>query len=405
MKLRIEKKKLFYFLISIAIVIFVLSSNPTPKLVSLPILVSGLFLILSVFFFNISIFKQRDDFWTFLFLLFFLFFLTFPNFIAFLRDNLIKNIVRDFLPLLFLFLFILWSPIIKLDSSGFLKLIVKVLAFVGLVYSIKYLALQDLNLKRFTVFQKTPGYLSHDPSVLFSAIYFSIEGLRLFYNKKKIKSLIFSFLGVVCFLPLITTGFRLQIFLYIFFYLVSLLIYFWYMPKKFFFYIIIFLCILIPMHEYLINYFLLLIQKSLNIGFNNRFEEFLVLKEVSNSYTYLIGNGWGSLFSTVVNSFSPVGFVHNFSLYFFYKAGFIGLFFSFLIIFFSFRVLLIFLINHFLNLKLNFFNKNYPIVIATLSCLIYCFFFSGAFKSLSMGLLMVIVSCFYICQKYNKIIF
>jgi hypothetical protein len=401
---KLSKKKIFYLLISGAILIFGLSSSPTPKVFSLPISISGLFLILSVLMFGKIFFKLSYHFRTFSFLLFFLFFLTIPNFVGFLNGNAFDDIVRDFLSFLFLFLFILWLPIIKLDTTQFLNLIVKLLIFLGLIFSIKYLALQDFRLSRLTYFTISEGHFSHDPSVLFSAIYFSIEGLRLFNNNKKINSLIFSFFGLICFLPLLLTGFRLQIFLFIFVYFFSFIIYSWFKPKIFFFYIIIFLCIIFPIHEYITIAFSNLYEKQLNLGFNNRFKEFSVLTGEEKIYLYLIGEGWGGLFSTVVNSFSPLRFVHNFSLYFFYKAGVIGLLFSIILIVFSFRVVLILFINYLLNLKLNYSNKYYPVLIAIIPCLIYTFFFSGAFKSLSMGLLLVLVNCFYFYQKNNKAI-
>ena len=402
--MKFSKKKIFYLLISGAILIFGLSSPPTPKVLSLPILVSGLFLILSVLMFGNIVFKLSHDLTTFSFLLFFLYFLTIPNFVGFLNGNTFNDIIRDFLSFLFLFLFILWLPIIKLDTSQFLNFIVKLLIFLGLSFSIKYLVLQDLSLVRLTYYRVSEGHFSHDPSVLFSAIYFSIEGLRLYNNNNKINSLIFSFFGLVCFLSLLLTGFRLQVFLFIFIYFFSFIIYFWFKPKIFFFYIIIFLCILFPIHEHISIALSNLYNKQLNLGFNNRFKEFSVLIGEEKNYLYLIGEGWGALFSTVVNAFSPVRFVHNFSLYFFYKAGMIGLLFSIILIIFSFRVVLIPIINYLLNLKLNYSNKYYPVLIAIIPSLIYGLFFSGAFKSLSMGLLLVLVNCFYFYQKNNKVI-
>jgi len=117
-------------------------------------------------------------------------------------------------------------------------------------------------------------------------------------------------------------------------------------------------------------------------GFNNRFQEYnFIYNQFSQN---LYGTGFGSFFyNPTTNSFAR--FLHNFFLYYIYKAGIIGLFFSLSI------YIMIFI--DFINLKNNHYitknEKNLLLIkICSIASLIYPMTFGANFKSLTFGIVL-----------------
>jgi O-antigen ligase len=130
----------------------------------------------------------------------------------------------------------------------------------------------------------------------------------------------------------------------------------------------------------------------MNLGVNGRDLELFALNEIKNVSQFIFGIGWGSLFNTPLIE-SPVRFVHNFFLYFYIKTGFVGFLSVLSVVIFTFIILIKVILKKILTFRRITNNIDLSISLASFSCLIYAFFFSGAFKSLSMGLILIIVIC------------
>ena len=271
----------------------------------------------------------------------------------------------------------------------------------GLIFSLKYLKLDNINITNFSYFEiGNLEYFSADPSVFFAAIYFACESVRYLNlnNKKFIFYFIFSFL---CFLPLLLTGFRLQIFLFLLSFLFINLIYFFYRPYKTIVILSLSFLLYIIFFDLFNRSFFLLLTKHINLGVNGRDLELFALNEIKNVSQFIFGFGWGSLFNTPLIQGS-VRFVHNFFLYFYIKTGFVGFLSILSVVIFTFIVLIKVILKKIFNFRRIVNNNDLSISLASFSCLIYAFFFSGAFKSLSIGLILIIVSCLNLKKKLTR---
>ena len=126
-----------------------------------------------------------------------------------------------------------------------------------------------------------------------------------------------------------------------------------------------------------------LIFKMKNNFFNNRLSEFSSVQNTLISYSdYIFGKGIGSLLlSKSTNGY--FNFVHNFFLHFYFKHGFLGLFFS---IYFIYKIFMV-LFKNILDLNL--------ITIAGFFPIIYGLMFSTSYKTLEFWMLLILM-------MYNK---
>lgn len=400
----VKKDLLFFFSFSLSIFIFSLFSTPTPQYFTWVELLSGFLLFFCFCISGLEFLNHRNNTWMLWFVFIFFYFLMIPTTSSILSDVTFFNFFRDYVSILFLFLFLLFSPVTKLKTNLLLKITANLLSFMGLIFSVRYLLLDKVDILNFSYFTiGSNDYFSADSSVVFATIYFFIEGMKSMLKNKKTISIFYTFFGFLCLLAILLTGFRLQSTLFILSFIFSFILYYLCKPNKLFlfYYIFIFVVLLINSKAKLIIN--LLVTKQINLGINSRDVEFTVVEQINTLYEFFFGLGWGSFIYSAMNDYSPVRFIHSYILYFYIKSGFLGCIFAVTLIFFSYKVLFVSLLRSLRNFKSLTSNTEFPVILASGSSLTYCFFFSGAFKSLSMGMLLILVSCLHYNLKKNNL--
>ena len=154
--------------------------------------------------------------------------------------------------------------------------------------------------------------------------------------------------------------------------------------------------ILIYFNNFYIDFFEntleLLIQKNIRYGLNTRGIEFDVVMNSLNSniFKFFFGNGWGSLIE--IPNMYILRNLHNVFLYFTYKTGFFGL--ICILIYFIWIIKLVLLIG--------FKNKFFLIVmISMINPLVNTALLQPLFKSLSFGVLILLIPLMYNLRKKN----
>ena len=336
----------------------------------------------------------------------FLYLLFIPTLIGLVfMDNTVKNWIRDLIPLLYLFLPILIVKKLNDYPKEFFLTIIISLCIIGFLFSIRFYVgatggISDIGSIHIIGINRDNNM--QDPAVTFLLSFTSCLALWLLLSRKIILGIIFL---LVSFLPW-SVMFASIIRGPVFFTAMSLFLLFIYwiffQKKKFGGILLIFLLIIITINFYnglfdiLANSIDLLIKKQKNVGISYRTLEFsLVIKNLNlNIFNFLFGYGWGSLIEIPTVGLSRN--LHNIFLYFLFKCGFIGfIFFSF---FFLWLIKFIFFIK--------FENRLIFIVFISLVCpLIYSLFFQPVYKSLSFGILILLlplISKLIEFKEFNK---
>lgn len=394
------KLDLFYLIFLIFILIYGTFSSPTPENLSFIEYICGFLLLLLIFISQITLYEKKLDYLFLFSIIFYLYYLIIPTVKAISLNIKFFDYFRDFVAINFFFLFLFFYNVAKKDPYKLIKKTTNFICFLGFAFALKYLYLVRNEIINFSYF--TAGnteYYSADPSLLFASVYSIAEAVRYYIKKKRIYFLYIIFF-IFTYLPLLLTGFRLQSTLCLMTLMLVLIFYFFYRPIKTLKIAIFFALIFLLFYSYFLKIFNLLIFKHLELGFNNRFQELQIINNL-NIDEIIFGLGWGVLIETPLLE-TPVRFVHNYFIYFFSKTGIFGLIIATFIFLFSFYVSISKCLKSLISLS-NLKNNNFfSINLAILSCLIYVFLFSGAFKSLTMGLLLIIVNCFYLLKKYEK---
>jgi release factor glutamine methyltransferase len=250
-----------------------------------------------------------------------IYFLTIPTIISIFKGQNLNNIIRDIIPLLYIFLPLFMISKIK-DKS---KYIYFACISAGLIFSIRFLMISNFNwlLLGQTDFQDNYMYLSIAPFVLFSTLACLIYALN---NPKLLPFfIIYIFINISA---MIATFQRATIGLFFIFSFLILIKRFY---KQKILLLITFLGIIgfyLIFKDYIDIAVLLLIKKSLAVGSNSRIAEFTqVINEIKNSlFTNLFGQGWGYKFNPpTIEGYQKVGFTHCSISYFLLKTGFIGM--------------------------------------------------------------------------------
>jgi hypothetical protein len=397
------KLDLFYLIFLIFILIYGTFSSPTPEDLSFAEYISGFLLLLLIFISQLTIYEKYKKKLDYLFLFsitFYLYYLIIPTVRAISLNIKFFDYFRDFVAINFFFLFLFFYNVAKKNPYKLIKKTTNFICFLGFAFALKYLYLVKNEIINFSYF--TAGnteYYSADPSLLFASVYSIAEAVRYYIIKNRIYFFYIIFF-ILTYIPLLLTGFRLQSTLCLMSLMSVLIFYFFYRPIKILKFVIFFVIIFLPFYDYFLKIFNLLIFKNLTTGFNNRFQELQIINNL-NIDGIIFGIGWGTLIETPLLE-TPVRFVHNYFIYFFLKTGIFGLLITIFIFLFSFYVSISKCLNSVISLS-NMKNNNFfSVNIAIISCLIYVFLFSGAFKSLTTGLLLIIVNCFYLIKKYKK---
>ena len=322
-------------------------------------------------------------------LIFFIFLLIFGLIIAFINHNQFSKIIRDLIFYGYIVYFFYLFYVIKNRHFNF-NLILFFIFFVGVIFLLRsyYVSLTlhiDINT---LIIEKS--YLIINIWLLFLASLFIIiisKDIKKFISNGLISILfpiIFLFLYLY-FTSNLTIRSSLVTFFGVFLYLFALNV------KKYFSKIKLkksnYILILSPLIIIGIYVFFIepneLIFKMKNNFFNNRLSEFSSVQNTLISYSdYIFGKGIGSLLlSKSTNGY--FNFVHNFFLHFYFKHGFLGLFFS---IYFIYKIFMV-LFKNILDLNL--------ITIAGFFPIIYGLMFSTSYKTLEFWMLLILM-------MYNK---
>ena len=316
-------------------------------------------------------------------------------------ENSIKNWIRDIIPLLYLFLPLLVIKKINFASRSLFLYSILLLCLVGASFSIRFFfdsvgSLSNLGTSQIIALNK--DNIALDPATQFFLSFTSCFSVWLLMRGKiffGIIILIISFLpwavviGVISRAPIFFTFF--SIFFTIFYWIILN------ENKKIgALFLIILLIILIYFNNFY-NYFFkntleLLIQKNIRYGLNTRGIEFDVVMNSLNSniFKFFFGNGWGSLIE--IPNMYILRNLHNVFLYFTYKTGFFGL--ICILIYFIWIIKLVLLIG--------FKNKFFLIVmISMINPLVNTALLQPMFKSLSFGVLILLIPLMYNLRKKN----
>ncbi|MBE9490585.1 MAG: hypothetical protein IMY67_09855 [Bacteroidetes bacterium] len=333
----------------------------------------------------------------------FLFFLVVPLMVGFIRQNDILDIIRDIIPLMFLFMPLFFYSRIKANSVYWYKGFVYALAFIGIAMTIRHFFDSDNTIDDLGEKLILGGKISlaHDPAVLFSAIFFSGMGFHKLFRGNLLTACVFMSLSVIPLSAIFAVAARAPLGLYI----VALLLlsYLNSSSNKVAAYLSPFVfgaLILVVFYifgEVITKSVDMMLLKHETYGVSSRDIELLAVSELvtNNIYNFFLGIGWGGL---ILNPIGGVGaswsFVHNMFAYFLFKSGVIGLFFIFLYFYWIIKCC----IQAFLVFKKS---SNEVIIglIAAVPPVLINSLLEVGYKTITFGLLITLIVIIYLMSK------
>ena len=372
-----------------AVIIYGLGGSPMPNSINLPLLLTAVLIIIFIGttpFYKIISNKSDSENQEYLKLFLVFIILTLIGLTSAINQPATYNdLVRDFIPHLFLFLpiFMIQAKSVK-NNDNLGKVIPIIIALAGSIISIRFIGIVSPDLSKIgSAAYRFDNFLmlAFDPTVTFAAIYFPIYALENnFPNKiKKIPvfTLIFS-LGLAGLAANAVNVSRGPLALC----LASYMLYAFQIlrtdPKKFLVLAISVIAIAMTFSRQVIGAFNLALSRMVSYGDNGRFDEInAVLKSISgNPITSLIGHGWGGLLENELMYGSIMySYTHNVFSYYLLKTGSIGL--GLIIIYF-------FIIG---KKTASIFNYDRSLFWAGSSALFYNAMFQPTYKSLTFGLI------------------
>lgn len=376
-------------------VIYGLFSSPTPDSIGLAeALIALLLVALIVSSFDLRVLFVRSstkvDFLVICALCFWLLMTVLPL-VGMLRGNNLNDVIRDMIPALYAFIFLLLWTSSSMNKASIESAIILGLVFVGMAFSLRYFQVDGVNWRnvgKATMFGDM-RYLPQDPAVTFAAIFSLCEAFRFLNRKNLIFCITLLLISGVCISALIGMSVRAPILLY--FLVVAL--YATIIGNLGIRFAIALLLIVLAINGWqtIESTGGIISNKFSSVGFNSKEKEALaILAQIfQNPWIFFFGTGWGGLIETPTLS-SEVRFVHNFALYYFVKAGLVGLIFAAALIYKSFFVLLGVVCKWAFapRFKACFVNYESSVAIAILATFSSSLFLQANFKSLSFGFLM-----------------
>ena len=319
-----------------------------------------------------------------------------------IEDNSSKNWLRDLIPLLYLFLPILMiQKINHIPKILFLTSIFS-LCFIGILFSFRFYleatgGIGDIG--KIQIIGTNKDNIMTDPAPQFLLSFTSCFSIWLLLRGKFLYGLI---LILISFIPWSVTFASINrgpaFFTFI---SMIILIFYWFLKNK---NRKIGLLILILIPLFMINYtkeFIEVINDSINLlilknetyGFNTRDTELdIVLHSLdTNIFYFFFGHGWGSLIE--IPNFAILRNLHNIFLYFTYKTGILGL--LSILVYFIWIIRFMFLIgfqNKFLSI----------VLISLINPLLYTALLQPMYKSLTFGILLLLIPLMYNLRKNNE---
>ena len=422
-------------LITLFFIIYSLFSSNVPKILEIEhfFMIIIIILLLFIYFFEHIKLNLKQYLKNNILAFIFLGVITYGFFIGLYNNNSDKNILRDLFgvsSILSIFILIYFRD----KNPKYINFLFKVLVYTGFIFSIKTLIFYYIFLDHSNYPSGNPvqvakyHFLYLENTIILSLVFFllkiydhtekknlisMVKYCVLLYFPLSVASIyslrgpiLFTFLIFIVFLTIKKKSFNglifsifflINSFFVLFIFIIYPLYYFIFHSKKILIYTIgsFFFLFFILDHIYLWSAELSSLThnnilfdhkiKKFDINFlNNRQGEFSVFNENFTNFHIFFGKGLGALISNPVNN-SNVLFFHNFSLYYFYKMGIVGVI---LIIFIFF-----FIVNKSLKIFFNFKNienidKN--IYISLLATLGYPLLLSATYKSISFGFILAL---------------
>lgn len=393
----VEKNLIPFVLFISSILIYALFSLPFPKnpggieaaVGLLLILATGSKGILGLLSFKNTEFDMqsvRFGFW---------FLLLFPTITMTFYGWELNDFVRDIIPLVYMFFPLLILP--SIQKNRYMTRLPLFFSLVGLIMSIRF----------FIETQATPldvgvevlwdnkKYFSYDPSVLFAAIWFFIKGCEVFSNNIKDYALsAFYFISsFICLSALAAVIQRAPLALFA----MACVIYFIKSNiPKIYKVLVIFLLTIVSFYylgDIFLNVFDLFYEKQISHGFNNKDSEFSAVFEVMSLGfgVSLFGVGWGGVFYNPAYGMTMSN-THSLVSYALIKTGLIGMV--------AFSVYGIRVIRDVLIIL----KYDIGITLASTSALTIGLLFQPTYKTLSYGVILIIVlsHSHYIKEKLGQ---
>jgi len=327
----VNKHSLTGWMLVAVLVVYGVFSMPFPDEYGIPELIIGVLLILvcmgQAFTFFVNIGKTENFAW----LIPFVWMLVVPSFIGIVRWD-IGDIIRDIVPLFYLFLPVILIPWAKkINDSDFVrKFYVSAMVIAGSGFALKYFTTQEIGYEDLGsgVFMINLKYYSYDPTVTFTAIFGLLFALMLFQSASKGKYLAIILYIAVSLLAVGALGGIAQRAPLAILFLCLVTFMFRYARKSLMLvciFIIFLLAIIVYFQDVIFPLYSLLVEKSEAVGVNGKVDEIeLIINILTDSwFNTLFGLGWGGIYYNTVLS-SEIRFSHSVLGFYLLKTGFIG---------------------------------------------------------------------------------
>lgn len=254
-----------------------------------------------------------------------------PLAVGVLAGNSFSVMIRDLIPFIFLFMPLLFLPLIRARPHYFRSVVFAIL-LIGMMFSFRSLVMRFVDQCDFWCGDELL-YLENMPTVLFTALFLIGSAMSIVMRGINVKSVsVFFFLIVLSCVPLVAMILTLQraslgaVALYI----VMLMVFFIVKRPVRAVSVFVLLCIVfMALGVSLSSIYFPLFEKSSQVGLNMRPQEFAAVWDVItvDPFTFFFGLGWGGEFHSPAVGGLRVNFTHNFFSTILLKCGLLGIIF------------------------------------------------------------------------------
>ncbi len=381
----------FFFLV-VGVLVYAGFSTPFPRHPGIPEIVIACMLVLFVgikrpikkIASEILLVGENARFPLIYFIAFY--FLTVPVIIFLFERSLFTNLIRDYIPLVYMLMPLFFAPV--LSGSGMKKIMLFkwLLVFGGVIYTARYFF--NIEVLPWQVgdrlFLDSMLYFLYDPLVLFAVTYMLLESVNLFLEggKKICLAIVFMVVAIFIMSGLVATIQRGSIVLIISVLLILLL------SKartmKGVLLAVVALVALYGISVYFSSAVDLFVAKTEDVGTNNKLAEAVEIMTVifdGGVFNTLFGVGWGGVYVSPGVGGNPVRFTHSMITYFLLKTGIVGL------------ILFLYYMFYVGKIVLRGVLRNDIIMLASVPPLLYGLLFQPTYKTLGFGLVLSIIYC------------
>ncbi len=416
--------KIYYreILLSLAIVLHGLFSYPMPVSPGLAEVIIGVLLAISIgipFIFGlIKWWKEQETLITKIIIVFlFISLLVCPLFTGFLNGWGVVDIVRDIIPLCFLFLPLFSVVGWGLNNKYISQIFPLLICLAGLCFAIRFFIIADrpFYFVGHDFFQDGLKYLSYDPSVIFAAIFLPIFVIYKSLDKgiKNSFALIALVASFVCYQSLVAVLQRGPVALILFSLFIAIVFACIFFKKRAKLFLVLSLFLLISYSQFFVDIetfgeyinadgyardhysasSLMLAKGKQNGLLNSKGKEFILITDIvfEKPSVALLGIGWGGIYHNKYINNDFISFTHSVVSYFLLKTGMLGLLSFFIYAVWCVRNLFRLLIQK----NLYFLAFASPLVITLLQT---------TYKTLSLGLILLLLVNFNMDNDADKYI-